>query len=160
MVYGSSGAADARLYLRETELDQGARLLRAAWRNLHAQAVEAASDAGLIEAEIDILIELLGLENEDVTSLRERMGAPKQSMARHLQSLEDKGLIARRRCPRDGRRRILTLSPEGEKIASRAAEGWRRAMARAYLAAGPEDVADARRLLALLAEPPDGGKDD
>ncbi|MBB34386.1 MAG: MarR family transcriptional regulator [Hirschia sp.] len=155
--FGTAGAADARLYLRESELDQGARLLRAAWRNLRARAAEAAGDIDLTESELDILIELINLDNADVTTLRTQMNMPKQSMTRHLQSLEDKALLVRKRCVRDGRRRLLALTAEGARIATRAAEGWRDAMSSAYMAAGPEDVASTRRLLAMLANAHDAG---
>ena len=157
--YASVGAADARLYLRESELDQGARLVRAAYRALRNEALKNAEGSDLSEPEIDILVELLGRTDEDVTSLRNAMGTPKQSMARHLQSLEDKGLLMRKRCPKDGRRRVLILTDQGRDIASQAADGWRRLMAAAYVAVGPEDVANTRRLLAMLADSTDAGKD-
>ena len=148
----SRGAPNTRLYLRETELDEGAALLRAAFRKLCACAQSAAGDTGLLDAELDILIELSDLEGCDVTTLRDRLETPKQSLARNLNNLETKGLIARRKCDRDGRRRLLALTQEGRTIAQKAADGWRNLLAEAFRMAGPDDVLSARRLLTFVAE--------
>ncbi|MEM6627197.1 MAG: MarR family transcriptional regulator [Pseudomonadota bacterium] len=147
----ASGGADGRLYLREAELDLGAELLRAAARRLIRRARNAAGAKDLLDAELDIVIELLNAEGIDVSEMRARLDAPKQSLARNLKSLENKGFIARRPCPKDGRRRLLSLTEIGRDLASRAAAGWREALLDAYKAAGPESVAGARSLLQAIA---------
>ena len=150
--YAATGAADARLYLRESELDQGARALRNAWKGLRRLAHEAVPAEGLSPPEIDILIELLGLVEADVKTLRNLLESPKQTFARHIQSLEKRNLIRRRTCPTDRRRRLIGLTDEGSQLALHAAGAWRTALSSAFMAAGSEDVAGTRRLLALLAE--------
>ncbi len=139
-----------RLYLRESELDQGAQLLRKTSRNLRELARLAAQPCDLLDAELDVLIELFSTEGCDVSALRKQMGAAKQSLNRNLTALESKGLIRRDVSSADRRRRALRLTDEGRRIASDAAEGWRTALRDAYRTVGPEDVAATRRLIATL----------
>ncbi len=138
---------DARLYLRESELDQGASLIKNAARALRQNAIRHASGANLLEAELDTLIELFEAEGCDVTELRERMDAPKQSLTRNLNALEQKNFIERRLCKQDGRKRRLYLTSNGRELATAMAEGWREILLSAFRACGPETVSNARRLL-------------
>lgn len=146
-----TGSAGARLYLREAELDQGAALIRSAARNLRQSAHAATRESGLLDAELDTLIELYDTEGCDVSELRHRLNAARQSLNRNLKTLENKGLISRSPCPQDARRRLLHLTDDGRALAARAAAGWRELLLNAYRTTGPDDVSSARRLLLQLS---------
>ncbi len=147
----STDPADQRLYLRDQELDQAAALIRAAARKLsHQVQKEEAADA-LSAPEVDILEEVFDLGPLDVGELRSRLGAPKQSLARHLNDLESAGLVQRTTDPRDKRRRVVALTEKGSQMTSEATEKRRLALREAFLNAGPEAVAGARQVLQHLA---------
>lgn len=150
----SPAEADGRLYLRDQDLDQGAALIRAAARRL-AHLAQSALASGVetpefSASELDILMEVFDRGGLDVTELRDRLDSPKQSMARHLNELEERGLIARHPHPRDRRRRLVTLTDAGRRFAARATELRRLALREAFLSAGPEAVTGARRVLSEL----------
>lgn len=146
-----STSADGRLYLRDQDLDQGAALIRAAARRLAELAEAAVGSPTLSGPELDILLEIHDGGPLDVTELRGRLGAPKQSTARNLNTLETAGLVTRLASTRDRRRRLVNLTPEGLALATRAAERRREALRLAFLSAGPDAVAGARRVLTGLA---------
>lgn len=150
----SPAEADGRLYLRDQDLDQGAALIRAAARRLahlaQSAVVSGAESPELSAPELDILMEVFDRGGLDVTELRERLDSPKQSMARHLNELEERGLIGRAPSARDRRRRLVTLTDAGQRFAARATELRRLALREAFLSAGPEAVTGARRVLSEL----------
>jgi DNA-binding MarR family transcriptional regulator len=146
-----AASADGRLYLRDQDLDQGAALIRAAARRL-AQLAEAAGGSPALSApELDILLEIHDRGPTDVTELRRRLAAPKQSMARNLNTLESVGMVARETSQQDRRRRLVNLTPEGMAFARRATERRREALRMAFLSAGPDAVTGARRVLSELS---------
>lgn len=147
-----AGAAvgDGRLYLRDQDLNEGAALIRAAARKL-AQLTEAVGSAANISPpEMDILQEIHDIGPMDVGDLRVRLGAPKQSLARNLNQLEARAMLTRETDPRDRRRRLVTLTQAGAAFAREATEQRRQILRQAFLAAGPEAVTGARRMLADL----------
>jgi DNA-binding MarR family transcriptional regulator len=147
-----TASADGRLYLRDQDLDQGAALIRAAARRLAQLAETVGGSPALSGPELDILLEIHDRGPTDVTELRSRLGAPKQSMARNLNALESSGIVARLTSQQDRRRRLVTLTPEGMAFARRATERRREALRRAFLSAGPDAVTGARRVLSELSQ--------
>ena len=147
-----AASADGRLYLRDQDLDQGAALIRAAARRLNQLADPTGGPLGLSGPELDILLEIHDRGPIDVTELRNRLDAPKQSMARNLNTLEASGMLARQTSPQDRRRRLVTLTPEGLTFARRATERRREALRLAFLSAGPDAVTGARRVLSELSQ--------
>lgn len=147
-----NSAEESRLYLRESDLDQGASLIRQSARKIRYLVGNIAEEAGILEAELDTLIELYEMEGCDISELRKHMNAPKQSLARNLNALEKKDFIKRTPCPKDGRRRLLYITDSGKSLVSRAAEGWREVLLKAYKASGPETVIHAKKLLQQLAD--------
>lgn len=145
-----AAAADGRLYLRDQDLDQGAALIRAAARQLAHLAGGTSAPDGLSTPELDILLEIHDRGPMDVTELRSRLDAPKQSMARNLNTLEGRNLVVRQTGHQDRRRRLVTLTPEGMSFARQATEKRRMAMREAFLTAGPDAVTGARRVLSGL----------
>ncbi|ACT58017.1 transcriptional regulator, MarR family [Hirschia baltica ATCC 49814] len=148
----SNSAEESRLYLRESDLDQGASLIRQSARKIRHMVGSVAQEAGLLEAELDTLIELVEMEGCDISELRAHLFAPKQSLARNLNALEKSGYIERVPCPKDGRRRLLNLTESGKEVISKAANGWRDVLLEAYRASGPEVVANAKKLLQHVAK--------
>jgi DNA-binding MarR family transcriptional regulator len=146
-----SPESDGRLYLRDSELDQGAALIRAAARRLSAVSNPAPGSAPIQDGAHDILMEIFDLGPQDVSGLRTRLNIPKQTLARYLNELEARGLIARERDRLDGRRRRIHLTPEGEAMTRRGAETRRATMREVFLLCGPDAVTGARRVLAEIA---------
>jgi DNA-binding MarR family transcriptional regulator len=142
--------ADARLYLRDQDLNDGAALIRAASRRLSQLVYKASASSGVVEAEIDVMEEIFDTGPMDVTELRDRLNAPKQSMARTLNQLETRGLTTRDVDPRDRRRRLVTLTPAGLAFVQAATERRREALRQIFLQSGPEAVNGARRVLKEL----------
>jgi DNA-binding MarR family transcriptional regulator len=143
-------SADGRLYLRDQDLNEGAAVIRAAARRL-AQLVEsAATSANLSGPELEILQEIFDRGQLDVGDLRARLAAPKQSLARNLNQLEERKLVKRDTDPRDRRRRLVTLTEEGTTFTREATEKRRAALRQAFLLAGPDAVNGTRRVLSEL----------
>jgi DNA-binding MarR family transcriptional regulator len=146
----SSSAGDGRLYLRDQDLNEGAALIRAASRKLNQLAEIAGAAANISGPEMEILQEIHDLGPMDVGDLRARLAAPKQSLARNLNQLEARRFIQRDTDPRDRRRRLVTLTSEGQVFTREATERRRAALRQAFLSAGPDAVTGARRMLSDL----------
>lgn len=142
---------DGRLYLRDQDLNEGAAAIRAAARKLAELVVSSAAAAGLSAPELEILEEVFDRGPMDVGDLRARLASPKQSLARNLNHLEERGLLGREADQRDRRRRLVTLTAQGADLARQVTERRRAALRAAFLAAGPDAVSGARRMLAELA---------
>lgn len=142
--------ADGRLYLRDQDLNEGAALIRAAARKLSQLAEIIGAASNISGPEMDILQEVFDLGPMDVGDLRARLAAPKQSLARNLNQLEARNLVKRDTDPRDRRRRLVTLTPEGQAFTREATERRRAALRQAFLSAGPDAVTGARRMLSDL----------
>ncbi len=146
---------DARLFLRDEELDHGAALIVAGERALAAAVRGALKDAGLNLAELHALITIRTQPGLTVSDLRSRLAATTPTMARVLGALDRRGWIERARAQADGRRRRLKLTQAGEDAAEPLAAAMRDALRDAYRAAGAEHVAGARAVLTALAGPRD-----
>lgn len=148
----SGGGADGRLYLHEAQLDDGSALIRRAARRLDRLARSADKAGDLTTLALDVAMEIHGHGGLSVGDLRERLEAPKQSLARALNELEREGLTRRSPSQRDGRRRLVELTESGKNLASAAADRRREALRAALLIAGPSAAAGAWDVLALLAD--------
>jgi DNA-binding MarR family transcriptional regulator len=142
--------ADGRLYLRDQDLNEGAAAIRAAARRLAELVASATAASGLSGPELEILEEVFDRGPMDVGDLRARLASPKQSLARNLNHLEERGLLARAADQRDRRRRLVTLTTAGAELSRQATERRRAALRQAFLAAGPDAVTGARRVLSDL----------
>ena len=88
--------------------------------------VEAGA-AEITPSQASVLTQLVALGPSTVTALAQAEGVRPQSMGATVAALEAAGFIARLPDPEDGRRTILTLSPEAvEKFSANriAREGW------------------------------------
>lgn len=146
----AASAGDGRLYLRDQDLNEGAALIRAAARKIAQLAETAGAAANISGPEMDILQEIHDLGPMDVGDLRARLAAPKQSLARNLNQLEGRNFVKRETDPRDRRRRLVTLTPEGAAFTRDATDRRRAALRQAFLTAGPDAVSGTRRVLSEL----------
>ena len=65
--------------------------------------------------EARVLFELANREETTATDLSRKLGLDPGYLSRTLARLEEQGLVARIRSERDGRRRLLSLTPDGEE---------------------------------------------
>ena len=68
--------------------------------------------------EARVLFELANREETTATDLSRELGLDPGYLSRTLARLEEQGLVARVRSERDGRRRLLSLTPDGEEAFS------------------------------------------
>lgn len=140
-------AADARLYLRDREVDEAASLVLSAARRLDALAMAGAAAQGLLGAEMAVLVDLHDNPADDVSALAARLAAPKQSLMRNLRTLEARGLVRRTTASDDRRRRIVELTEAGASLAAASVEERRRIVRQVLLSAGAEAARSVRRVL-------------
>jgi len=147
----SSPAPEARLYLKEDELDRAVELVFAASRTFWRAAAGALQTHNLGPAHYRALASIRRGEGLPVTALRRALGVRKQSLARVLGELETAGLIERHPGLSDRRMRLLVLTPAGRSAESEASAALRERLAQVFRAAGADAVAGARIVLSALA---------
>ena len=148
-------APEARLYLKEDELDRAVELVFSAARTFWRAAAGPLQSHNLGPAHYRALASIRRAEGEPVSALRRSLGVRKQSLARVLGELESAGLIERLPGLADRRMRLLALTPAGRRAESEASAALRERLAQVFRAAGAEAVAGARAVLgALAAEEP------
>lgn len=89
-------------------LSTAARLVEHAW-------AEVLEKIGLTHAGL-IVLHLLGSGPLSQTELASRARVEVQTMSRTLERLEREGYVARQKHPKDGRRHIVTRTPEGDTV--------------------------------------------
>lgn len=90
-------------------------MMRYTWQNIAKMYNEEASKYG---ATMSIGFALLSIDKEDgvsSTAISARMGMEPTSLTRTLKTLEDKGLILRKKNPEDGRGVIIQLTELGKE---------------------------------------------
>lgn len=147
---------DARLFLRDEELDRGAALLLMAEKALMSATARAMSEASLNRGEFDILLAIRARPGLSVTVLRRKLGMTVPTFARLLGRLDVRDLIAKAQGHEDARRRHLFLNDAGKALVEPLAMALRDALRAAYRTAGAEQVAGAMALLDALEGTTDG----
>ena len=142
---------EARLYLKEDELDRAVELVFAATRRFWRAAEGPLEARGLGPAHYRALAAIRRSEGLTVSSLRATLDVTKQSLARVLTELEREGLIERQPGPADRRQRLLRLTPAGRAAERDASAALRERLAHIFRLAGADAVAGARQVLAALA---------
>lgn len=153
--------AEARLFLRDEELDAALELLLLAEAALNA-AAEAALDGepnGLGRGHWRAAFLLKRRPGLGVQELSRLTGLSKQGASRVLRDLETAGCVEKSPGDMDARRRPARLTPEGAAFEARVSERLRAVLARAYRTGGLDAVAGARRILAALAGPRNAPRD-
>ncbi len=97
-------------------------ILRATWQAVARMYNEEASK---FEGSMAIGFALLSIEKEDgtpSTEISSRMGMEATSLTRTLKTLEDKGLIIRKKNPNDGRGVLIYLTDFGKQMRAQSKE--------------------------------------
>jgi DNA-binding MarR family transcriptional regulator len=138
-----------RLYLREDELDAGLSMILEAGHALKARTQEARDKHGVNWTQARALTSILQAP-QGVLALSVRLDITKQSAIKTVEELEMRKLVTRGDDPRDGRRRTIHLTPEGETMARDISAAMRSLLAKAYRQAGGEAVAGCDAVLAAI----------
>ena len=111
------------------------------------QALRAYEETGLNPYHHAVLVALAEDEHETQGSIADALGYDRGQLVGLLDELEERGLVERRRDPKDRRRQIVSMTAEGKKVL-----GQLRAVSQRledeFLA--PLDPAEQQRLHALL----------
>ncbi len=91
-------------------------VLRATWMAVSKMYNEEAGKAGSTMATGFALLSIDPEKGTPSTSLGPKMGMEATSLSRILKSMEEKGLIVRRKNPKDGRSVLLYLTPFGKEM--------------------------------------------
>jgi DNA-binding MarR family transcriptional regulator len=131
--------------------------LKVFYSRLRRRMQDAAAGAGLSAPQASVLarLEKDGPSSASVLAGAERMRP--QSMAAIVKALEEQGLIERAAHPDDGRRRVISLTASGRRLAQGARatrDEWLvRALRERYTDAERARIAEALELLDRLVQP-------
>jgi DNA-binding MarR family transcriptional regulator len=140
------------LFLREAELRQGIELLFYAYRDFTAEPDKILAELGLGRAHHRVIYFVGRAPGMPVSALLDVLKITKQSLSRVLGKLVHDGYIQQKQGARDGRQRLLELTPKGAALERRLTEGQRQRFATAYRAAGADAVDGFRKVLAGLID--------
>lgn len=122
-------------------------LLKHAYLRLTEESSRALAPYGIDGRELAVLAVLDAHDELSQLDAAGKLGIDRTTMVSLVDALEDKGLVERRRSPRDRRKNIVQLTPAGaERL--RDAEFARQEMERRFLA--PLSSTDATRLVRTL----------
>lgn len=110
--------------------------------------------AGISTAQFSILARLRALAPVGVQDLAEDLVLDRTTLGRNLQPLERDGLVTGAPCPRDARRRLLSLTPAGEARYAAARPLWAAAQRDFAARFGPDRALALRETLAALVATP------
>lgn len=142
---------EARLYLKEEELDRAVELMFAATRRFWRSARGPLEARGLGPAHYRALAAIRRDEGLTVSALRAQLDVTKQSLARVLGELEREAMIERIPGPADKRQRLLQLTEAGRAAERDASTALRERLAHVFRLAGAEAVGGARLVMSALA---------
>jgi DNA-binding MarR family transcriptional regulator len=144
---------DARLILREEELDASIELFVLAEAALWSTAEAALQDhpSGLGRGHYRAALLLKRRPGIGVQELAALTGLSKQGASRILSDLEKAGYLTKAPGKGDGRRKPAELTADGRAFEARISERMRAHLALAYRTGGLDAVAGARRILAATA---------
>jgi DNA-binding MarR family transcriptional regulator len=80
---------------------------------------ELARDAGVSEADFEVLLALLDSQDDSVRALALRCGLEweKSRLSHQLRRMEERGLVARHDCPEDNRGSVVSITDAGRELA-------------------------------------------
>ncbi len=142
---GQAGAS--HLFLREEQMRQAQDLLFFAYRDFTGAADLLLDELGLGRAHHRALHFVGRTPGVTVGELLSILRITKQSLARVLTVLMEKGFVAQSRGRSDGRQRLLTLTEAGHALERRLFERQRERLAVAYREAGAPAVEGFRRVM-------------
>lgn len=118
-----------------------------ALEELHAEHL---ADSLVNVRELSVLLLLDGREPESQQQAAERLGVDRTTMVGLLDSLEDKGLVARQPDPADRRRNVVALTAAGRKALKQAKAASDAAERRLLADLSPAEAKQLRNLLSRL----------
>ncbi len=140
-------AGASHLFLREEQMRQAQDLLFFAYRDFTGAADRLLDDLGLGRAHHRALHFIGRSPGITVGELLTILRITKQSLARVLNALVDKGFVSQSRGRVDGRQRLLTLTESGQALERQLFERQRERLASAYREAGAPAVDGFRRVM-------------
>ncbi len=140
-------AGASHLFLREEQMRQAQDLLFFAYRDFTAAADRMLGDIGLGRAHHRALHFIGRTPAITVGDLLTILGITKQSLARVLAVLVERGYVAQSRGRVDARQRHLTLTETGQALERQLFERQRERLAAAYRDAGAPAVEGFRRVM-------------
>ncbi len=135
------------LFLREDELRLAQDLMFFAYRDFTGAADRILDEMGLGRAHHRALHFIGRNPSISVTDLLGLLRITKQSLARVLGELVERGLVAQATGQADRRQRLLTLTEDGVALERRLFEQQRERLAHAYRDAGGASVEGFRRVM-------------
>lgn len=142
--------ADPRLFLRDEELDRALNLLLNTNFVLSETSMLAQTKSGLDRNSFTLLLLLRSTPRIGVTDARKVLGLTQPTFARLMAKLEKSRLISKISGQKDGRKRLLSLSKQGEAVIAPATQAMRDAIRRAWRSVGPGTVAGTMTALEAL----------
>ena len=144
---GEHGAGTGLLFLREEQMRLAQDLFFFAYRDLTASADAILAELGLGRAHHRALHFVGRRPGIAVSELLALLRITKQSLARVLGELVERGFVLQARGPRDRRQRLLSLTDGGRALERRLFERQRERMVAAYRDAGGTAVDGFRRVM-------------
>jgi DNA-binding MarR family transcriptional regulator len=143
----SAQAGSNLLFLREEEIRAAQDLLFFAYRDFTNAADVILEELGLGRAHHRALHFIGRNPGLPVSDLLGILRITKQSLARVLSELVDRGYVAQNQGRADRRQRLLTLTPAGQALERRLFERQRERLVAAYRDAGAGSVEGFRRVM-------------
>lgn len=142
------------LFLRDEEIERHLELLLLVERELADLGREACTRLGLSESSFRALYLIQRHPQTTMAELGAVLCIKKQSLSRHLHELSEAGYLVQEEGKTDRRKRYLQVTTEGAAALAQVADIHKRALKRAFMAAGPDAVAGFDRVLnALIGQP-------
>ena len=145
--------ADQRLFLTDEQLRLGIEHLFFAYRDFTADPDRILEERGYGRAHHRAVHFIRHRPGISVAGLIDVLGVTKQSLNRVLRQLIADGLVEQKVGDTDRRQRLLHLTETGMELEASLSAPQRERLRRAYLQAGPEDVAGFRRVLRSMLDP-------
>ncbi len=140
-------AGASHLFLREEQMRQAQDLLFFAYRDFTGAADRVLDELGLGRAHHRALHFIGRTPNITVGELLAILKITKQSLARVLTILVEKGYVSQSKGRLDGRQRLLTLTESGQALERLLFERQRERLAASYREAGAPSVEGFRRVM-------------
>ena len=147
-----AGAGAGLLYLREEEMRLAQDLLFFAYRDFTGAADTLLEELGLGRAHHRVLHFVRRTPGLPVGELLTILRITKQSLARVLTDLVERGLVQQKPGQRDRRQRLLSLTPAGADLERQLVERQRDRLMAAYRDAGGPAVEGFRRVMLAIMD--------
>ena len=141
------------LFLRDEDLRQAMEMLYFSYRRFTGEADHVLAAHGFGRAHHRVLYFVGRQPGMTVKQLLTLLEITKQSLARVLKALLDKGLVEQRAGDQDRRERRLYLTATGHEIEGAAAQAQVRLLREAFMSVGPEAVEGFGQVLMGLIPP-------